>query len=281
MFSMRQTPASVALQRTPRETARTFSRRLSIGLGIVILGVGLMVHAFVIEPAWIEVTHLKVVAPAAPAIRIAHLTDLHSQGFGRVERRLVALLEREKPDLIVITGDSVAGDGDIRGVDEVYARLHAPLGVYFVNGNWEHWRKWQASGLTLSHLRVLQNASAKIQDRVYLLGFDDALAGSADLAATLQGVPANAYRIGLFHSPEFFETVAPHVQLALSGHTHGGQVRLPGLGPLWLPPGSGAFVEGWYERGGSRLYVSRGIGSSVLPLRFLCRPELVIVSLGP
>jgi uncharacterized protein len=260
---------------------RAFSRRLSIALAVVIVGVGLAVHAFVIEPAWIEVTHLKVVAPAARPIRIAHLTDLHSRGFGRVERRLVALLEREKPDLIVITGDSVAGDGDVRGSDEVYARLHAPLGVYLVKGNWEHWRKWQASKATLGHLRVLENASARIHNGVYLLGFDDSLAGSADLAATLDGVPADAFRIGLFHSPEFFETVAPHVNLALAGHTHGGQVRLPGLAPLWLPPGSGPFVAGWYERGRSRLYVSRGIGSSVVPVRFLCRPELVIVSLGP
>lgn len=258
-----------------------FSRRLKLALAIVILGVGLLVHACLIEPAWIEVTHLKVKGPAAPAIRIAHITDLHSQGFGRVERRLVALLEQEKPDLIVITGDSVPGDGNLPGVEEVYARLHAPLGVYFVNGNWEHWRKWQPSRPIRGHLRLLQNASARIQDRVYLLGFDDALAGSPDLAPALQGVPSDAYRIGLFHSPEFFETVAPHVQLALAGHTHGGQVRLPGLGPLWLPPGSGGFVEGWYERGGSRLYVSRGIGSSLLPLRFLCRPELVIISLGP
>jgi predicted MPP superfamily phosphohydrolase len=94
-------------------------------------------------------------------------------------------------------------------------------------------------------------------------------------------VPADVYRIALFHSPVFFEEAAGSCELALSGHTHGGQVRLPPLGPLWLPPMCGRYVEGWYDLNGSRMYVSRGIGTSILPIRFMCRPELAIITLMP
>ncbi len=73
--------------------------------------------------------------------------------------------------------------------------------------------------------------------------------------------------------------VAGKYDLAFAGHTHGGQVRLPLVGPLWLPPGSGRFVEGWYEEAGTKMYVSRGVGTSVLPVRLLCAPEIAIFDL--
>jgi hypothetical protein len=88
-------------------------------------------------------------------------------------------------------------------------------------------------------------------------------------------------RLALFHSPDLFDAVAPKVDLALAGHTHGGQVSLPLLGPPWLPPGSGAYVDGWYQRGAARMHVSRGVGTSILPVRFLCRPEVAVVELIP
>ena len=76
------------------------------------------------------------------------------------------------------------------------------------------------------------------------------------------------------------DRIAGKCDLALAGHTHGGQVRLPWLPPLWLPRGSGRFVEGWYEREGSQMYVCRGIGMSILPIRFFCRPELAVITVG-
>lgn len=85
----------------------------------------------------------------------------------------------------------------------------------------------------------------------------------------------------MVHSPEYFGTLAGKADLVLAGHTHGGQVRVPFLPPLWLPHGSGSYVEGWYQDGGSRLYVSRGIGNSVLEFRFNCRPELPVIDLMP
>lgn len=237
-------------------------------------------YAYIVESSWIEVTHLQVNAPITGRLKIAQLSDLHTRGMNRVERRLIDLLAQERPDLIVITGDSIADEGTYEDVYELYDRLHAPLGVYLVNGNWEHWRPPPSGNRLPSHVKILHNTSQKIRDHLFLVGLDDAVTGVPDLAHAIRGIPPQSFRIGLFHSPVFFDESSDQFQVALAGHTHGGQIRLPFFGPLWLPPGSGAYVQGWYSRGSSRLYVSRGIGTSVLPLRLLCRPELVIVELG-
>jgi uncharacterized protein len=262
----------------------------SLALG----GALLALYAFGVEPAWIEVTRHRVDAPLDPPLTLAHLSDLHSFGIGRRERRLLEQLDAERPDAIVITGDSMV-DGALFGPrpgsreDQAYARaapllgrLHAPLGVWVVRGNWEELRRvpdehgyYSALGL-----HFLLNEAAEMRPGVWVAGFDD-LQGSPRLEPALRAIPADArFALALFHSPAFFDRLDGRFPLALAGHTHGGQVRLPFLPPLWLPSGCGRYVEGWYESGGSRLYVSRGIGTSVLPVRFLCRPELAIITLG-
>ena len=111
-----------------------------------------------------------------------------------------------------------------------------------------------------------------------------------ETAFPLAGAPEGALRIALFHSPGYFDTIADQVHFAFAGHTHGGQVRVPLLPPLWMPNGSGRFVAGWYEaqpgaassaptqQPAARLYVSRGVGTSILPLRFNCRPEVALIT---
>jgi predicted MPP superfamily phosphohydrolase len=81
--------------------------------------------------------------------------------------------------------------------------------------------------------------------------------------------------------PEFFDSLASRIDLAFAGHTHGGQVRVPGFGPLWLPAGSGRFVAAWYTAANARMYVSRGVGTSILAARFACAPEVALVTLQP
>ena len=126
--------------------------------------------------------------------------------------------------------------------------------------------------------RLLSNEVHELRPGVWLAGFDDVY--SDPNAGALGQIPSGAFVIALFHSPTYFDAIAGRVDLALAGHTHGGQVRLPFVSP-WLPPGSGRYVAGWYEAGGSKLYVSRGIGTSMLPLRFRCRPELALITVGP
>jgi predicted MPP superfamily phosphohydrolase len=241
----------------------------------------LVLDAAIIEPSWIEVTHYSVTAPVPRPIKIAHLTDLHTREIGFRERHLLALLEREKPDLIAITGDVPNNDALLDTARPLLARLHAPLGVWVVRGNWEIWQVDGAAGDFFRSLgfHYLENQNAELLPGVWFVGLDDPRAGAPDIYKAFEGVPPGVYTITLVHAPIILDSLARKTNLVLAGHTHGGQVCLPWKGPLWLPQACGSFVAGWYERAGTRMYVSRGIGTSILPIRFYCRPELDIITL--
>src|SRR5262249_18282977 len=115
------------------------SRKGRIFFALVVLVIGCGIEGFVVEPNWIEVTHESLSAPIRQSLKIAHLTDLHARGLGFRERRLLKLLDQEKPDIIVITGDTVPPSGSYEAESQVLRSLHAPLGVWLVRGNWENW----------------------------------------------------------------------------------------------------------------------------------------------
>jgi hypothetical protein len=245
------------------------------------LPVAFLAYGSGIESYWIAVTRHTFLPPAgvkleAP-LKIAHLTDLHTRGIGRRERILLAILDAENPDVIVVTGDTVSTtDKETR---PLLSALRAPLGVYVVRGNWENWSAMgnERAHYALTGARLLLNEGGPLRPDAWLAGVDD-LTGAPDMDAALAGAPANALRIALFHSPAYFDSVAGKLHLALAGHSHGGQVRIPFLPPLWVPRGVGRYVEGWYELGSARMYVSRGVGTSILPIRFACRPEVAIIT---
>jgi predicted MPP superfamily phosphohydrolase len=252
-------------------------------IAICALGMAVVVDALLIEPRWVEVTHHRVPGRLTKTLKIAHLTDLHTYGAGGIELEVLRLVAAERPDLIVITGDLISSTDAYEGCRQVLRGLHAPLGVWVVRGNHEIWAPvedekgyYRSEGAT-----ILVNESTEVADGVWIVGFDDAFAGSPDLDRALANIPQDAFKVALFHSPDFFDQVAGRCDVALSGHTHGGQVRLPLLNPFWLPPSCGRFVDGWYGQKGSRMYVSRGIGTSILPIRFLCRPEIAVIVLEP
>ena len=250
----------------------------------LLLGCVLGFDAVAIEPYRIEVTHSTIHGAVATPLKIAHLTDVHTRGIGRREQRIFAILEEEKPDVIVVTGDTLASHGgSYSKCRAFYQRLHAPLGVWAVLGNWENWRplKHQQAFYESSGVHLLLNAGKPLRPDVWIAGVDDPYSAVAKPDAALAGAPPESYKILLFHSPAYFDQVADRVNLCLAGHTHGGQVRIPFIPPLWLPSGCGRYLEGWYEKGSSRMYVSRGLGMSVLPVRFLCRPELVFITVEP
>jgi uncharacterized protein len=242
------------------------------------LGWGLFV-----EPYRIEVTHTHVEGQVARPLKIAHLTDLHTSGFGRREKRLLELLDEERPDVIIITGDTLTTGFHYDRIKPLLSRLHAPLGVWLVRGNWENYDLFRGERAFYSQLHVhfLLNEARPIRPDVWLAGLDDPSTGTPNLDEALREVPKDTYTILAFHAPGYFEQASGRAPLVLAGHTHGGQVRFPFLPVFWLPRGSGPYLEGWYEENGSKMYVSRGIGTSTLPIRFLCRPELAIITIGP
>ncbi len=231
----------------------------------------------------IEVTRHVVVAPVERRVRVALVADLHVVRPGARERRLLEILELERPDAIVLNGDFGAPGGPPDASGPVLAAMRAPLGLWATLGNWDYGHPvpdW-AEFLGAHGVRLLRNESAALADRVWLAGLDSALVGWPDLDVALSGVPSGAFVVLLMHCPVLLEDVAGRVPLALAGHTHGGQVRLPGVPPLYMPRGCWPYVSGWYEHGGTRMYVSRGIGSPSLPVRVACPPELAIFELAP
>lgn len=268
--------------------SRLRHKRLLILAALLTSGVCLFVYAAFIEPYRIEVTRHQIAAPLQTPVKIAHLSDLHTYGIGKREQRMLALLEAEKPDLIVITGDLVSDAQGYDGLLEVLRRLRAPLGVFVVRGNHENWHPvdrlkrfgdfktyFEAAGA-----HYLFNSSRQAREDLWLIGLDDQMTGKPDLEQSLAGVPEAAYTIALYHSPAFFDKGEGKFELAFAGHSHGGQIRLPFVKPFWLPVGCDGYVEGWYERDGAKMYVSRGLGTSILDVRFNCRPEIAIITLG-
>lgn len=224
--------------------------------------------------------HEIVLNKGSKKLRLAHVTDLHTKGMGRLEKQLIKALIKEKPDVIVITGDLSTPSGTIEGYESVLKEFHAPGGVYFVQGNWEYWEPISELGelLDRNNIKNLTNLSHQIKLDLWIVGFDDSEEGQPAIKI-LDAIPKSTVKIGLFHSPAFFEEIAGLTDLNLAGHSHGGQFRIPFFGHFWVPEGTGKFDQGWFKKNRSKLFVSRGIGTSLVPIRFNCSPELAIIDI--
>jgi predicted MPP superfamily phosphohydrolase len=256
--------------------------RLPLVLAVlVVLGLaGLAVRAFVWEPGAVELTRHAIKGTVQSPLRIAHITDLHLADVDTRDLALVASVVAEKPDLIVFTGDATVGPHE--KAREFFRNLQAPLGVWVVPGERETAARAEAAAFFESvGARFLVNAGALVRPDVWIAGVDDPVTGQPEMTKALEGAPAAAFKLALFHAPDYFSEVAGLFNLALAGHTHGGQVRLPGIGPLWLPDGGRTHPAGWYTENRSALYVNRGVGTTGTPARLFCRPEIAIIDVTP
>ncbi len=268
------------------------TRRWLLALGAA---AGLFIlYGTLIEPAWIEVTRheaeFESLPPAFDGLVIAHLSDLHLHRYGSRERRALALLGEAKPDLIVITGDFDLEDEERGAVREFLRGLRAvkaTFGIWAVLGTHDHRNSDDDEGvrtfLTNAGVALLVNEWGRIGkglDTLSVVGLDDAYTGRDNFGKALEGLRRTPFALLLSHSPEiFFKADMARFDLVLAGHTHGGQVRLPWIGALWLPHGSEFYDAGWFTGQSAKMYVTRGIGTSILPIRFLCRPEIALITL--
>lgn len=239
------------------------------------------------EPGWLQVESLDVAIADLPrgldGLRIAQVSDVHFGPYADETdgQRIVAAVAAQKPDLIAITGDFISRRWAAPAIASLTG-LRAPLGVFAVLGNHDHWEGARAVADQLGRLgvRLLVNASQPLEGRLWLAGLDDAWSGRPDLDAALRGIPAGAPRVLLAHEPDVADWIGPRrVDLQLSGHTHAGQVWIPGYGPAVLPYLGRKYVRGRYRVGATQLYVNRGYGMIAVPVRFNCRPEITVLRL--
>lgn len=272
---------------------------------IVLIIAAVLVPALLIWLLWANsspaATQVTVASGALPeafeGFKIAHVSDLHNAVFGRKNEKLLSLIRAAEPDIIAITGDLI--DSRHTDIDSALAFVEAAAEiapVYYVTGNHESRLDFDAiePRLIAAGARVLRNEAEDIGrggERIRLAGIDDPsfirTGGTAEerAAAELEqlGDGGGTFTVLLAHRPELVEVYAEYgAGLVLSGHAHGGQVRLPLLGGLYAP-GQGLLPEydsGLYSLGETQMVVSRGLGNSVAPLRVNNRPELVIVTLS-
>ncbi|MFS0574902.1 metallophosphoesterase [Sporosarcina sp. 179-K 3D1 HS] len=230
--------------------------------------------------------------------RIVQLSDLHDAEFGDNHRELVKRVKMLTPSVIFITGDFIDSNRyDLERSLTLIEELQFVAPFYFVTGNHEiatNDEKHIKEELEKLGVRVLSNESLYVTgnegDLIAVGGIEDPLAHGTDDATTVgmsiektfQDVPESVYKILLSHRPEQFEQyVKADVDLTFSGHAHGGQIRIPGIGGL-LSPGQGWFpryTSGIHEQDGSLMVISRGLGNSIVPLRLFNQPEIVVVTL--
>jgi predicted MPP superfamily phosphohydrolase len=218
------------------------------------------------------------------------VSDVHLHGgIHPSARRTLEVLDRERPEVVVLTGDICERPRDVEDLVAFSREARGSTATFAIWGNWE-----ADSGLTRpdlakaydrSEVQFLCNQAGLVTwrgERLTVVGLDDLLYGRPDPGEALRSAPALATTVWLVHEPGYVATLPADRLLApamiLAGHTHGGQVRLPLIPPI-LPRGSGPFLEGWYRNYLAPLYVSRGIGTATIRARFLCPPELPILTL--
>ena len=282
-------------------TKRTFVKRVAGSiLAMFAAGSGGYYYAKEVETRMLDVNRHSITHPKIPIgfdqFKIVQFSDTHL-GFHYSLHQLTKVVDRINklnPDVVFFTGDLMDEPNKYNHYEEIIpilSNLKAPFGKYSIYGNHDHggygtdiYREiMNNSGFVL-----LQNQHQEIKlldgSSIYIIGLDDAMLGKPDIEMAVTGIPVDSYNILLAHEPDLADAALPfNIQLQISGHSHGGQVKIPFVGPLITPPYSEKYYEGFYELGIDdqtlTLYVNRGLGTTRLPFRFLSKPELTMFTL--
>lgn len=263
--------------------------------GAAVVGAGGLVYAREVEPRRLEVVRLDLTLPRLAAAfdgyRIVQIGDLHLDDWAKPARlhRIAEMVNAEGPDLIAITGDFASYSArrlDTEKLVGALRRLCAPDGVLAILGNHDYLtdvklirRCIREAGLTelLNEVVTLGRDGSEL----HVAGIDDVMEGRSRLDLVLRELPATGAAVLLAHEPDFADVAAAtgRFDLQLSGHSHGGQVRVPLLGRAVLPPFSQRYTRGLHRVGGMLAYTNRGLGTVHARLRFGCRPEITSLTL--
>lgn len=279
---------------------RSFMKKmLASFLSIVGISVGGYYYANKIEPNLLEINKVNIKHTKIPkefeGFKIVQFSDTHL-GFQYDLTQLQKVVNRInslKPDLILFTGDLMDAPnqyGNPASIIPLLKQLEAPFGKFAVYGNHDHGgygSNIYKEIMNKSEFTILLNDAQKIQtlnkSSIYIVGIDDAMLGKPDIKTALQNIPENTYTILLSHAPDLADQAHPFgVNLQISGHSHGGQIKIPFFGALVTPPYGEKYKEGYYTIGQDNpltLYVNRGLGTTRLPFRFMSKPEITVFSL--
>jgi predicted MPP superfamily phosphohydrolase len=276
--------------------SRLITRRRVLGalLGAIALPFATVAYGEDYEADHLTVTRTDVPLAhwpsAANGVRVGQLSDFHVDYDGALirTRRAVAMMLDERPDVIFVTGDYVSNHYTRRFLEPTIDAL-APLaamgrGAYAIMGNHDWWggntriatRLLRKAGFT-----VLNNASAPFPGvpGAYIIGLDDAWVGAMRVKKALRGVPPSAPKLVALHEPDFADSIGPGFDLQLSGHSHGGQIRVPGLPVLHAPMYGRRYPEGLQQARHHLVYTTRGIGMIGPQIRTFCPPEVTVLTL--
>ncbi|HEY8560991.1 MAG TPA: metallophosphoesterase [Pyrinomonadaceae bacterium] len=229
---------------------------------------------------------LKRLPKKLDGFRLVHLSDIHHSPFTSLEHiaRAVKVANRLKPDMFALTGDYVSHEREyIEPVAEALGRLESEFGTFACLGNHDHWTDAElvTDSFRRASINVLINEGFRFTARdasVWLCGVDDYMVGKTDLRAALHGSFPDEMKLLLAHNPVILRQAARFdVDLVLSGHTHGGQVKLRDEEKRILP--NRRLKNGLQRRGETQIYITRGIGTVVLPIRYQCPPEISLIEL--
>ena len=276
--------------------ARKMKRRRSVLRKLCGATVGLGAGRTLLDAAFdrqqVEVTRQRVTIPELPAafdgVRICQITDVHHGPFLPLEyvHDAVALALAQEPDMFVLTGDlSHKKEWSVAPVWDAMTALEAPLGVWGVMGNHDWWHGIDASreGARHAGVEMIDNCAVPIDrggERLWLGGVGDLWEDRQDLQGALRDTPADEPVVLLTHNPDYADQMTdPRVKLMLAGHSHGGQVCAPLLGPVGFV-NKKRYTEGLVATGVSQIYISRGIGMAGVPFRLNCPPELTVLELA-
>ena len=216
------------------------------------------------------------------SLSILHVSDIHIRKQGDWLDKLCMHIQVKQPDITVLTGDIVTRGWDEKAVVQFFDALpRGKFGTFAIMGNWEYWSgakpdTWRPF-LEKHKIQLLIEEFVEF-DGFCIAGTDDCLAGKSNPDHWLHKLKHPT--IVLTHSPALFPNlVHPKVPLVLAGHTHAGQIRLPKLGAFWVPRGSAHYIAGWYKENNTHLFVSRGLGWSVAPIRVGAPPEIAWIDI--
>ncbi len=269
---------------------KKFSRRKFIKRGIL-ASIGLiLLDAFWFERYIIDWNYFDISKSEENKVKIIQISDLHFDQLQYFHKSIAKKINSIKPDLLFITGDSVDNTQKINALNEFLQLIDYSIPKYAITGNWEYWGNVDLTKLKSVYsqnnceLLINENRTISIRNReISIIGIDDLVGGNANFEKAIENLKDTKTNLVLSHCPQHRDIIVQQkgklaIDLVLSGHTHGGQITFLGFVPF-KPQGSGKYLKGWYKDVEPKMYISKGIGTSILPIRLGARAEMVAMEI--